>query len=93
MEQNPLPSLTLKSTNLQLAAAFLSGLTDATLQGFEDDPFDKTRKAIIISYPASMKFEADKIIQTFEDKTIVVNLFYYTRNLNYLRDKLFKRGR
>ena len=82
---------TFKSPSIQLTAAILSELPDSNLLGFEDDLLDNRKKIILISYPKSQEFELNKIIQDFGNKVLIVNLFYYNRNLNYLRDKLFNK--
>ena len=82
---------TFKSASIQLTAAILSELPDSNLLGFEDDLLDNRKKIILISYPKSQEFELNKIIQDFGNKVLTVNLFYYNRNLNYLRDKLFNK--
>jgi len=81
----------LKSTSIQLTAAILTEIQEATFTGFEDDPLEKEKKIILISYPKTTEVEVKKILNEFENKTLSINLFYYNRNLNYLRDRLFSR--
>lgn len=80
-----------KSLSIQLTAALLTDISEATFTGFEKDPIEKDKKVILISYPESSTPEFNKILNEFENKTLCVNLFYYNRNLNYLRDRLFNR--
>lgn len=80
-----------KSPSIQLTSAILSELPDSTFLGFEDDLIDTARKVILISYPKSQESELNKIVQEFGSKVLIVNLFFYNRNLNYLRDRLFKK--
>ncbi len=80
-----------KSVSIQLTAALLTNISEATFTGFENSPLERSKKVILISYPESADPEFKKIFNEFENKTLSVNLFYYNRNLNYLRDKLFSR--
>lgn len=80
-----------KSTSIQLTAAILTDISEATFTGFENDSLEKDKKIILISYPESMETEVKKILNEFDNKILCVNLFYYNRNLNYLRDRLFNR--
>jgi len=80
-----------KSVSIQLTAALLTDISEANFIGFEDDPLEKDKKVILISYPESTDSEFKRILNEFENKTLSVNLFYYNRNLNYLRDRLFSR--
>jgi len=93
MKKNPatiLPKI-FRSVSIQLTAALLTDISEATLIGFEDAPLETDRKVFLISYPESATPEIKKILDEFENKTLSVNLFYYNRNLNYLRDRLFSR--
>ncbi len=80
-----------KSVSIQLTAALLTDIPEATFSGFENDPLEKDKKVILISYPESTELEFKRILNEFENKILSVNLFYYNRNLNYLRDRLFSR--
>jgi len=80
-----------KSVSIHLTAALLTDIPESTLTGLENDPLEKDKKVILISYPESVDLEFKRILSEFENKTLSVNLFYYNRNLNYLRDRLFSR--
>lgn len=80
-----------KSVSIQLTAALLTDIPEATFAGLENDPLEKDKKVILISYPESADPEVNKILDEFDRKVLSVNLFYYNRNLNYLRDRLFSR--
>lgn len=80
-----------KSVSIQLIAALLTDISEATFIGFENDPLEKDKKVILISYPESADLEFKRILNEFENKTLSINLFYYNRNLNYLRDRIFSR--
>ena len=82
---------TFKSSSIQLTAAILTGVSEATFTGFENDPLKYNIKIIVISYPKSTGSEVNKILNEFDNKILSVNLFYYNRNLNFLRDRLFNR--
>lgn len=92
MQENlPHSQKVFKSVSIQLTAAILTEIPEATFTGFEDDPLEKDKKVILINYPKTAEFEFNKIIKEFGDKVLSVNLFYYNRNLNFLRDRLFSR--
>ena len=80
-----------KSVSIQLIAALLTDIPEATFVGLENIPLEKDKKVILISYPESADLEFKRILYEFENKTLSVNLFYYNGNLNYLRDRLFSR--
>jgi len=80
-----------KSVSIQLTAALLTDIPEATFAGLENDPLEKDKKIILISYPESAGPEINKILDEFDRKVLFINLFYYNRNLNYLRDRLFSR--
>ena len=80
-----------KSTSIQLIAAILTDISEATFAGFEDDPLEKDKKVLLINYPKTAELEVNKILNEFNNKILSVNLFYYNRNLNFLRDRLFSR--
>jgi len=80
-----------KSVSIQLTAALLTDISEATFIGFENDPLERDKKVILISYPKSADPEFKKILNEFDNKILSVNLFYYNRNLNFLRDRLFSR--
>jgi hypothetical protein len=80
-----------KSVSIQLTATLLTDIPEATFAGLENDPLEKDKKVILISYPESADSEINKILDEFDRKVLSVNLFYYNRNLNYLRDRLFSR--
>ena len=88
---SPNNSNTFRSPSIQLTSAILSEIPDSTFLGFENDPTETGKKIILISYPKSQEFELNKIIQDFKGKVLTVNLFYYNRNLNYLRDRLLNK--
>lgn len=80
-----------KSVSIQLTAAILTDIPEAIFSGFENDPLAKDKKVIVLSYPESAEAELKKILNEFDNKVLSVNLFYYNRNLNFLRDRLFSR--
>lgn len=85
------PSKTFKSLSLQLISAILTEVPEAVFLRFEDDSDQHNKKFFVISYPESQQYEVDKLVKGFEDKALFVNLFYYNRNLNFLRDRLFNK--
>lgn len=92
MQENiHIPQKVFKSVSIQLTAAILTSIPEATFTGFENDPLEKDKKVILISYPESAGVEVNKVLNEFDDKILSVNLFYYNRNLNFLRDRLFSR--
>lgn len=80
-----------KSVSIQLTAALLTDISEATFIGFENDPLEKDKKVILIAYPGTAEPGFKKVLDEFESKTLCVNLFYYNRNLNFLRDRIFNR--
>lgn len=88
---NQLSPKIFKSASIQLIAAILTEISEATFLGFEDDPTESGRKLIIISYPDIRETELNKMVREFGQKILNINLFYYNRNLNFLRDRIFNR--
>ncbi|MFA5350254.1 MAG: hypothetical protein WC357_02850 [Candidatus Omnitrophota bacterium] len=80
-----------KSVSIQLTAALLTDISEATFIGFESDSLERDRKIILIAYPESAEPGFKRVLDEFESKTLCVNLFYYNRNLNFLRDRIFSR--
>ncbi len=80
-----------KSVSIQLTAALLTDISEATFIGFENDPLEKDKKVILIAYPELAEPGFKRVLDEFETKTLCVNLFYYNRNLNFLRDRIFNR--
>ncbi|MDD5476881.1 MAG: hypothetical protein PHG87_01515 [Candidatus Omnitrophica bacterium] len=80
-----------RSISLQLAAALLTDISEATFIGLENNTLEKDRKVILIAYPESAELGFKRVLDEFESKTLCVNLFYYNRNLNFLRDRIFNR--
>jgi hypothetical protein len=80
-----------KSVSIQLTAALLTGISEAAFIGFENGLSERNKKVILISYPKSVAPEFKKLLDEFENRTLCVNLFYYNRNLNFLRDRIFNR--
>ncbi len=80
-----------KSVSIQLTAALLTDIPEATFIGFENDYLETDRKVILIAYPELAEPGFKRVLDEFESKTLSVNLFYYNRNLNFIRDRIFSR--
>lgn len=80
-----------RSISLHLAAVLLTKIEQSSFVGIDSDQtIDGCKKIFLIDIPMQSCKIAEKLVSDFNEKQLSINLYFYNRNLNFLRDKLFR---